>query len=287
MEEKNKTSASGQNDSNHSMEENDIPESNAARRIRLTEDPSKERNEESSEIKKAGFFENFWYHHKWAFIITTSFMLIAVITISQILNKKDVDLHIAYAGPVPYDGSAMASSLEAFNSIPYGGKSNFNADVIRFYYFSPDKIEKMKKEAEERGDKYSFDPQFNTQEHNSFRDEIVGGESIICIIDRALYEEVANQNAFLSLAEIYGGDVPENIFNIAVGECGVSFTSTNFAKFYTVFSAFPEDTVIAVRKNSVIGGGKRIDEEEFNNHIEYFKALVSFEYPEGYLTGDN
>lgn len=270
----------------HREDNNDsIPESNAARRLRMTgggEDKDPPASDTSA--APAGFFENFWYHHKWAVIIASSFVLIFAVGLLQILTHDKIDLHIMYAGPFSFNSASWNSARDALCSVPFGDEhlDPSSVELIRFTYYSPEKQDELRKEAENSEQVYIFDNSSNDNEYSGFQSEIVGGDSIICILDRSLYEDAADEGAFLTLDEIYGGSVPDNVSSLAFDACGIRFSDTKFAKFNTVFSSLPDDTVLALRKNSVLGGGRRISENSFKKHIEYFKSILSFEYPDGY-----
>ena len=51
------------------------------------------------EVEPVGFFENYWYHHKWTTIIVGVALLIVLICTMQMCARETPDVYIMYAGP--------------------------------------------------------------------------------------------------------------------------------------------------------------------------------------------
>ena len=125
---------------------------------------------------------------------------------------------------------------------------------------------------------FEFDHAFNAQEYERFQSEIMTGESIICIMDPTLYAEVADKGVFMSLEEALGY-VPDE----AADDCAIYIRELKFGKYHRIFKDMPEDTVIAIRSMTAaqkIKGKKA--EKSHKYHLEVFRNIVEFEYPEGY-----
>lgn len=263
------------------------PESNAAKILRMRGISIEENN--TDPIKKTNFFENLWYHHRGAIIMISFSVIILTILIAQLLRRESPDLYIMYAGPTYLDYNQTETAEENFKSII----SDYNSDgkkgiaLTQLVYISSEKQEEMKSNAEALGTDYTFDPLFNSQEYERFTNEIMVGNSIICLLDPALYNEVKGVDGFLLLDEILDV-VPDS----AHDEYSIKFSETKFYKYFTVFQNMPDDTLLAVRRISAMSvfKGQKNMEKIHSDHLDFFKKIVSFEYPEGYeetLVTDN
>ena len=96
----------------------DAGESNAARRIRMLgisveEEPPKE------PIKKAGFFENFWYHYKFHTIAVVFAVFVLTVGILQLVGKTNPDIYIMYAGEKFYENTNGIITVNGHNGPLY------------------------------------------------------------------------------------------------------------------------------------------------------------------------
>ena len=57
------------------------------------------KTEPEIEVEPVGFFENYWYHHKWKTIIIGVALLIVMICTVQMCAKETPDVYLMYAGP--------------------------------------------------------------------------------------------------------------------------------------------------------------------------------------------
>ena len=73
----------------------DAGESNAARRLRML-GISVEEEPPAEPIKKASFFENFWYHYKFHTIAALFGIFVLVVGILQLTGKTNPDIYIMY-----------------------------------------------------------------------------------------------------------------------------------------------------------------------------------------------
>lgn len=257
-------------------------ESNAARRLRLM-GISVESEEEALPSKKKGlkaFLENFWYHYKFV----TLMVLVAAVAIGvgvyQYVTKVTPDIYIMCSGPFYYDNTEPL--MKVFATVmdeDYNGDGEKVVNILHTMRYNSEQIAILEAEAEALGEKYEFDHSFNAREYERFQNELMVGESLICIMDPTLYAEVEDRGVFMTLEEALGY-VPEE----AADDCAIYLKDLKFAKFYkNVFDVMPDDTVIAIRSMTAaqqLKGEKA--EISHKNHLEVFRNIVEFEYPEGY-----
>lgn len=261
----------------------DVGESNAAKRLRMlgisTEDPAA-----SEPIAKTNFFVNFWYHYKWHTIVAAFLIAVFAIGIGQMATKVTPDIYIMYAGPYYYQNTtSLMGAFKATMPEDYNEDGEKIVNILQAVYKTEEQIEAEKAEqdqlAAENKDgasfEFSFDYGFNTQEYDKFRNEILIGESIICILDPALYEEVKGDDLLLTLEEALGYEP-----DFANDEYSIRFKDLAFAKKYKVFEYLPEDSLLVIRRVTAMSSLKgKTAERRHENHVDYFKAMVEFKKP--------
>lgn len=274
--------------------ENEPEMSNAARRLRaLGIDPNEEEHknipEETKPMKKAGkAIENFWYHYKTLTLALIAIVLVLGIGIYQLMSKTKPDLYIFYGGSMfNYDPSVVSTETfkdmtDAFTSImdkDYNDDGEKNIMLAEAICFSESEIKKYEEMCEARGLSPAFNKTFNAEELDRFRNEMMVGESVIYLLDPALYEEVRGKDIFLTLEEALGY-VPD----CAYDEYGIKFAELEFAKYFTAFDELQEDVILAIRRVTPMDAfAKSRDIDKIHaNHVDFFKRIVNFEYPEGY-----
>ncbi len=231
------------------------------------------------------WFDNFWYHHKWKVIITAFFVIVFGICTYQIATREVPDVYIMYAGPEYMSAgdvigfkSAMREVMEDYNEDGEKGMT-----LITLTCVSEEKLEKLKAEAEAASEDFYIDMAANSQNNKQFGMEIFAGEAVICLLDPSLYESVHEEGGFVKLSTIFS---EEELSGLELyDESGVYLHSLNFGKYYSAMKDLPEDTVLCIRKVSTISvfKGKKKYEKLHEQHVDMFRSIVLFRYPEGYV----
>ncbi len=236
------------------------------------------------------WFENFWYHYKWHTVITAFFAVVIGICGYQILTREVPDVYIMYAGPeyitagdVINMKSALKDNLKDYNEDGEKGISFLTLTCV-----SEEKIEQKKEEAEAESQEFYIDLNANAQNIKQFDMEIFAGESVICLLDPSLYERVGEAGGFMKMTEVFTEEELAKLKEEGVelhDEYGIRLLSTKFGKYYGSMAELPEDTMLCVRKVSTISvfKGKKKYEKLHGYHVDMFRGLVMFEYPEGYV----
>ena len=139
-------------DERNNISEENIPESNAAKRLRgLGIDPSEPA--ETVEVAPVGFWENFWYHHKWKTIIISLVVLVLVICTMQMCTQNAYDIYVMYAGPGYMTPNETLSAQDALAQlIPYhDGDGNRSVMLSIINYMNAEQIAEKQAEAEAEG----------------------------------------------------------------------------------------------------------------------------------------
>ena len=263
--------------------ENDVGESNAAKRLRML-GISVEEEPPADPIKKAGFFENFWYHYKFLSLAVLFGVIVIGIGIFQLVSKTSPDIYIMYAGEKYYDNTAGITGA-FIGAMPkdYNGDGEKTVNILQIRSLTDAQKNEIKAQDDAMANEYkegavadaNIDESFLSSEASRFREEIIYGESVICIISPELYNEIKGNNVLLTLEEALGYK-PKN----AVDDYALKFKELSIIEYYSVFDSLPDDTLIVIRRVTAMTSikGKKA-EERHKNHVDYFKALVEFKEP--------
>lgn len=231
------------------------------------------------------WFDNFWYHHKWKVIISVFFAVVLGICTYQFATREVPDVYVMYAGPE----YMSAGDVIGFKSAMRNVMQDYNEDgekgmmLITLTCVSEEKIKEMQAEAEAQSEEFYIDLAANSQNNKQFGMEIFAGEAVICLLDPSLYENVRDEGGFMKMSDVF---TEEELADVELyDECGIYLHSIKFGKYYDVMKNMPEDTVLCVRKISTISvfKGKKKYEKLHEYHVDMFRNIVLFEYPEGYV----
>ena len=262
--------------------ENNENESNEAKRLRAMGGTNEIKEEEPLKINK---LENFWYHYRFRIIMISAFAFIIAVASWQFFTRQNPDVSIMYAGPE----YITANQNKAFCEVLQGMMTDYNGDGKKYVqlndmiFMSDDQMSEYVESMAEEGETAVVDKLSNKQTYERFTYEIFGGESVICILSEDQYQAVASEGGFLPLSEIFD-EIPEG----AIDGYGIRFSETKLCKFYDAAKIFPDDAVIALRRLSTMSAitGKKKAERQYEYHLDFFKKMINFEYPEGYVPSE-
>ena len=256
--------------------ENEIIESNAARRMRLRgEDMGEDVKTDDIEVNRLA---NFWYHNKVWIIIAAAFVFMITIAVTQYAKQSNPDVYLLYGGPE----DITANEAKAFSSLVQDMMDDYNGDgkklcqINEFVFMTPEQVNEITTNPDENGNDVVVNLNTNLETYNRYSNEIFGGESIICILGEAQYDEVKTAGGFLPLAELF-----ETLPDGAIDEYGVRLSETKLYAYYPAARIFPDDAIIAIRKLSTMSSitGKKKAEALHGYAKDLFVKLLSFEFP--------
>lgn len=257
-----------------------VPESNEARRIRMSGEGFGE--DVRTDDIKVNKVANFFYHNKVKIILISVFAVILTIGLVQIITQSHPDATIIYGGP-QYISANQAKNFRAMiESVieDYNGDGKKVIQLYDFVFYTSEQLEKVAVETDENGEKTVVNISTNRATANRFSDEIFGVDSGVCILSESQYDEVKETEAFMPLTEALGY-VPEG----SVDGYAVRLSETKLYRYFAAAQIFPRDSVIVMRKLSTMGsilGMKKRAEANHEAGLKLFRALLEFEYPEGY-----
>lgn len=259
---------------------NEVEESNAARRMRLRGEDMGE--EVKTDDIKVNWLQNFWYHNKAAVIIVAIFAFMIAVGVTQFVNQSNPDIYVIYGGPEHIsanEAKAFADMLETVGD-DYNGDGKALVQLNEFVFMTPEQVDKITNTPDENGLNVTVNLNDNLTIYQRFSNEIFGVESIICILGEGQYDEIKKAGGFMPLSELFD-TVPEG----AIDEYGVRFSETKLYKYYSEAQIFPKDAVLAIRKLSTMSAitGKKKAETLHSYARDMFVKMLNFEYPEGYV----
>ncbi|MBR6050444.1 MAG: hypothetical protein IKP68_04475 [Clostridia bacterium] len=207
------------------------------------------------------WLENFWYHHKWATIITVFFLVVAVICFAQLFGRKNYDAYFEFIG----NGGAITktqyedivSSLKGFVA-----DSDENGEVSVLF-------------SREAFVSDESDPIAGTINSNvtSFMQSALYQDYFIFFIDPKLYESYKDSGMFVSLV----GRVENIPDEMKYDECALKLSEM---KIYELpgMNAMPGDTLVVLKTVPYFSSGKKAEfmQEIQNIHKGIIERFVAY-----------
>lgn len=204
------------------------------------------------------WLENYWYHYKWATIISAFFITVAVICIVQIASKKNYNIYIRYVGDSVITGTQYDDMTGALEKIVSGDKKD-SVNFAQVAYISDDD-----------------NPYKN--EKNAVARETLSSMLVqpyyIYIMDLTAYNDYKDSGVFAPLSSIF----EEDVTYISYDEYALYLSKTEFLKNAPGMEWVEEDTVIVIKivpYDSVFTGKKSKRElASFDIHKEFLRSMV-------------
>lgn len=222
------------------------------------------------------WLDNYWYHNKWPTLIALFLIISIGIMTFQFIGKENYDLSIIYAGPfdpTPVQTASIEGEFGKMVKEDFNGDKKKNCQLNNFFLLTEEQLKEKQAEADKNGVYYYADPIQMNNNRQQFTNQVFAGEAIVCLLDPTWYDLLLEQKAFVPLDEILG-EVPD----YALDEYSVRLKDTAFAKYFTAFNAFPDDTVLCVRTLSTTTAFKnrKEAEEKYEYNKEFFVSLFEF-----------
>ncbi len=208
------------------------------------------------------WLDNFWYHYKWPTIGIAFALVVVLVCVLQTCSKEKYDLTLVYAGPVSLDAEEVLGAeqaLEAVMPADFDGDGEKNLALSRYAVYSKEQITVL----EEQG--LSINRQVNTSEYENYSNYILTGEASVYLIDPWLYESLKSADRLCPMEQVGVSGPSEDGFGVRLGD-------TAAYQKYELLKAFPEDTMVCLLRQQVIG--KNHDDAHYANEIAMFGALV-------------
>lgn len=238
------------------------------------------------EIKNTRLYkwlDNYWYHYKWVTIIAALFAVFAIVSTVQLLTNEKGDIYVMYAGPEVISVQNIGYIEKAFENIDekdYHDDGKINAVLRELTVKSPDELEaEAHTQLEADGvanEGYMLNEQmarsYMSQNLQVFNQEILGGDSVICLLSPYTYSIVHESGGFMTLEEALGY-TPDGAYD----ECAVYLRDTDFGSLEGL-AILPEDTLFCIRRLSSMAflKGQNKTEAAHRYHLEKFGSAIAY-----------
>lgn len=232
------------------------------------------------------WFDNFWYHHKWATIAALVIILVLSVCIFQMCSREEEgDVTLITAGPYGFTANEaglndLKKCLATYVAGDYNGNGIKDVTLHSYTIFSEAEAAEYEGRVDENGESLGLrvDRYQNTQAYQSFTQYLTTGDAAVMFVSPWLAQEYATTtNALVNLNELLG-TTPENGVAIARagGESvcyGVRLSETAlWRENSAIRDNLPEDTVICLLAPGILGNNA--DVEIYNRAVSLFVALI-------------
>jgi len=208
------------------------------------------------------WLENFWYHHKWATIITAFFLIVAIFCCVQIFTRTNYDAFVMFIG----SGGTITNTqyndiLSSLSDFAEDADGNGKTEVC----FSRETF------IADQSDEMSSVLNSNTA---SMMQTLLYQDYFIILIDPVLYELYKDSGMFVTLAS-YDIDVPSNAkydeFAIRLSECDAYYSMPGL-------SSIPSNTLMALKTVPYLTSSSKTESMKNlqSSHAQIIKNIVAF-----------
>jgi len=211
--------------------------------------------------------QNFIYHYKWHTLVALLLVVAILVCSLQFCAKEDYDAYILYAGSknigrTAEDGdvaeiATVISSLKRITG-DFDKNGEVTLNFTNYYFLS----------ADERKDLTDLNEALLANDRQSISSVLEHSEYYLCFISKAVYEEyhkVGDEELFISLSEYKEVNPDITLYS----DNAILLSSTEAARLPGL-SSLPDDTLICIRRPSVLGGKSK----EHTAHLENAKQML-------------
>lgn len=205
--------------------------------------------------------QNFWYHYKWHTLVSLVLVVAILICSLQFCTRESYDAYILYAGSkkigrTSTDGD-VAEIVKVISSLKrladdFDENGEVNVNFTGLYYLNP--TETAKADAQ--------DTALLTNDKSTLSSLLEHSEYYLCFISPDVYEayhKVGDNELFIPLDDYKATNTDLKYYN----DNAIYLSSTAAYKL-PALSGLPEDTLICIRRPSVLAAKSK-------QHIEYFE----------------
>ena len=218
------------------------------------------------------WFDNYWYHYKWITIGVIFAIFIVTVCTLQTCERKKEDTTILYAGPCQLSVSEMDSIKGVVSAVmpkDYDGDGNKYTGMIEYWLCSEEQVKDIEASTDEYGAHGYVNRQQLKDNYESYYDYLMAGETAICFLDPHLYTELKRAGRLLPLVDALGADS-----GYEPDDYGIVLGLTEIYEEYSALRAMPEDTVVCVLRQVVVG--RISNDKNYQNDLEIFEAIVMY-----------
>lgn len=230
------------------------------------------------------WLENYWYHYKWHTVFVLFFAVMLTVMGVQMCSRKSNDIYIIYAGPELISDERREQIQDAFQQMmteDYDGDGVKSVDFMDLILMNHEELKQAYKNG---ANQYFLNEGTVEQAKETLSVQAMAGDYVIFLIDSEWYKDLHNASAFVPFNELseLGLSFPEG--GKRYDDCSYYLNSLDFAKFFSCFEGFQDDTLVCVRRMTTAASikGKKKTEKHYARHVEYYEDIINFTLPEGW-----
>ncbi len=218
----------------------------------------------SKSSKISEFFENLWYHYKWLILIILVLGTLIVVSVVQMVEKGDPDLHILFIGQNYITDEGRKETEKTLNNLfeDYNGDGKLKMDLVELTVTTVP------------GESYDYTYQKDSLAR--FEAEIRTGKSTIYIVEDSFYAKIRELNIASPLATVFGEDkVPDYAYD----EFSFRLKDLDVAE-ESGFCRFPRESFVCIRhspQNDEYDYARTM--EDYQNNLNFFKKFTTYRSP--------
>ena len=219
-----------------------------------------------------GKAQNFWYHYKWHSLLSIVVIIAILVCSLQFCSKESYDSYILYAGSKSIsktrtDGDVaeietVITSLKRISE-DFDGDGTNNENFLNLQYMNAEEI------AAAEG---NVNDALLMSDQSTLASVLEHSEYYLCFISVSVYEDhhlVGTNELFIDLSEHKANYPDLEYYN----GCAIYLSSTG-AYSLPGLSALPEDTLICIRRPSVLGAKTDEHSELFDQAKEMLTNIL-------------
>ena len=209
------------------------------------------------------WLDNFWYHYKWQTLGILFAIIVLSVCIFQTCTKESYDLSVVYAGPASSGESGFADLDSLLEDVTAKDGEEKAINLVRYTVYSAEEILTL----EEAG--FSVSRSYNSSEYDNFGSYLMTGEASVCFLSPWLYEELKGADRLRPLSELLSEDA---VASASADGYGLRLSDTELYQRYETLGFLPEDTVICLLRQQVIGKSRK--DEHYKMEEKLFAAIA-------------
>jgi len=212
-------------------------------------------------------------HYKWHILIALFFTVVITVMTVQMCTRDEHDISVMYAGPAVITDSQNAAIENALGKLVKDNDGDGKVEALLH-----DLVIMSDTELSAAYDKGYSTSTLNSdtirEAKDAFQMNVLSDDHLVLFLSPERYNVMLENGALERLDDIgVGGD--------RYSDYAVRLADIEFARFYTAFSAFPDDTLVCFKRISEVNADKAKVLAYREQSVELLRALVDYKLPEG------
>lgn len=226
-------------------------------------------------VKKIGhWFKNYWYYYKWPVIIAAFFVFVLAFCLLSQVKKEKYDINILYTGPYTYaDGekAGLCSTLAQIMPKDFDQNGQKTVSILNMTAYSDEQWKELVEGVDDLALLVQYAQYTVDQVSDGFAQQLLAGDTVICLLDPFWYQRASKEDAFAPLSEVLGY-TPENLND----EYSIRYEDLEISEYDGL--DLPEDTLLCFRRPSTASAliGKKETVQNYQNSKEMLASILAF-----------